>query len=215
MWRNLASLALIPLGSMLLSAQPASAGCGPWWPCCYPPCCAPCYCVHCYGCYWDCCCCCWVPVDCYCCKAPDHFPSYCYCWIPCYCRCDWVCVKGCYWGGGQNPGPRPGPPGNAPPGQAAPAAGQAKLTVDLPAGAKLVVNDDQTFSVTSGQQIFTAPDLEPGRVYQYTLRAELPRGGPAQVVTRNVTVRAGDQIRIDLRPPEVAVVVKESRESTR
>src|SRR5438067_6855890 len=51
----------------------------------------------------------------------------------------------------------------------------ANLLVTLPADARLFVDDHETKS-TSGERLLTTPDLQPGREYSYTLRAEVMRG---------------------------------------
>jgi uncharacterized protein (TIGR03000 family) len=70
------------------------------------------------------------------------------------------------------------------------AATPARLVVQLPADAKLFV-DDRTTSSGSAERTFVTPALEPGYVYTYTLRAEVVRDGEKYVETQKVAVTAG------------------------
>jgi uncharacterized protein (TIGR03000 family) len=79
------------------------------------------------------------------------------------------------------------------------AAKTARLIVNLPADAKLTVDDTPT-TQTSSQRVFTSPPLEPGRMYHYTLRAELMRDGQRLTATRQVTVQAGRESAVTLEP---------------
>jgi uncharacterized protein (TIGR03000 family) len=80
--------------------------------------------------------------------------------------------------------------------------GEAPITlvVDVPADARLLVDDYVTAS-TSGERVFTSPPVRAGQDYVYTLRAEVVRDGQVQTVTRDVTVRAGEQKYISLEVP--------------
>jgi uncharacterized protein (TIGR03000 family) len=77
--------------------------------------------------------------------------------------------------------------------------GSALIVVDLPPDATLKVDDTLTKSTTSNR-VFMTPPLESGRIYQYTLTAEVMRDGVQQTVTRQVTVRAGEETRVSLEP---------------
>ncbi|MCI0460152.1 MAG: TIGR03000 domain-containing protein [Gemmataceae bacterium] len=76
----------------------------------------------------------------------------------------------------------------------------ASLVVTLPADARLTIDGNQTTS-TSGERTFVTPDLQQGRNFQYTLVAEVNRGGERQTVTQRVTVRAGEETRVQLQIP--------------
>jgi uncharacterized protein (TIGR03000 family) len=76
----------------------------------------------------------------------------------------------------------------------------ANLRVNLPADAKLYVDGYQTRS-TTGQRLLTTPNLQPGREYHYTLRAEVMRDGEVQRVTQRVAVRAGQETRVNIEIP--------------
>jgi uncharacterized protein (TIGR03000 family) len=77
----------------------------------------------------------------------------------------------------------------------------ANLVVTLPADARLFVDDHETKS-TSGERLLTTPDLQPGREYSYTLRAEVMRDGKVQQATQRVTVRAGQETQVNIQLPE-------------
>ena len=87
----------------------------------------------------------------------------------------------------------PSPP--APPPQAA-SSFQATVVVKAPLDAGIVVNG-QSVGHTKAEQVFTTPDLTPGKSYVYDFRAEVVRDG--KTVTRNqkVTVQAGRQSQAD------------------
>jgi uncharacterized protein (TIGR03000 family) len=78
----------------------------------------------------------------------------------------------------------------------------ATLVVHLPADAKLMIEGSPTIS-TQNVRTFISPSLQPGKDYQYTLRAEVMRDGKKVERTKDVNVRAGQQseVTIDL-PPE-------------
>jgi uncharacterized protein (TIGR03000 family) len=77
----------------------------------------------------------------------------------------------------------------------------ANLLVNLPADARLFVDGHETKS-TTGERLLTTPDLQPGREYSYTLRAEVMRGGKVQETSQRVTVRAGQQTQVSIQIPE-------------
>ena len=72
------------------------------------------------------------------------------------------------------------------------AAGDAPATivVRLPADATLMIDGAPTSS-TQGVRRFVSPPLQPGKDYQYTLKAQVTRDGQKVERTRDVTVRAG------------------------
>jgi len=81
------------------------------------------------------------------------------------------------------------------------------LVVSLPAEAKLSVDDYATKS-TSAVRTFTSPVLEAGQEYTYTLKGEMIRDGKTETTTKQVTVRAGDQLSVSLNFPTLAVAQK-------
>jgi uncharacterized protein (TIGR03000 family) len=67
-----------------------------------------------------------------------------------------------------------------------PTAGAARITVQVPAGAQLFVDDQPTAQTGAVREFVTPATLEPGRNYQYKLRAQWQQNG--QTVTRERTV---------------------------
>jgi uncharacterized protein (TIGR03000 family) len=64
--------------------------------------------------------------------------------------------------------------------------------VNLPADAKLFVDDQPTKSTTA-RRLLQSPSLEPGSIYSYSLRAEIQREGRKHQQAKTVGVRAGQQ----------------------
>jgi len=81
------------------------------------------------------------------------------------------------------------------------------LVVDLPEDATLTVNGSATTS-TSSSRVYMTSGLEAGKSYQYTLTAQVTRDGVQQTVTRQVTVRTGEETRVSLEMPTAAVVAR-------
>lgn len=125
-----------------------------------------------------------------------------------------------YGGGGVYPGNMMAP-GAASPGTAAPAgeplglpegdkgkgkgkngtmldATRAKLVVELPANAKLFI-DDMPMKNVAGVRSFNTPSLESGQAYYYMVRVETVREGKTVSQTRRVIVRAGQIARADFK----------------
>jgi uncharacterized protein (TIGR03000 family) len=73
---------------------------------------------------------------------------------------------------------------------------RAHLIFELPAGAKLFV-DDQPIANAEGRKSFRTPALRDGQTYYYELRAEVVRDGKTVVQTKRVTLSAGDTIKAD------------------
>lgn len=114
------------------------------------------------------------------------------------------CYTGCYTGGCYSGSCGVGGcPGGV---CSMPVAGQsyAMVVVDLPAEARLTI-DGQATTSTSGQRTFQTPELEDGKSFHYTLRAEVNRGGRVQTITERITVRAGETTRITLNVPAEGV----------
>jgi uncharacterized protein (TIGR03000 family) len=68
----------------------------------------------------------------------------------------------------------------------------ATIVVRLPADAQLTVDGSPTRS-TEAVRTLISPPLQPGKAYQYTLRAEVTRDGKKVERKRDVTVRAGQE----------------------
>jgi uncharacterized protein (TIGR03000 family) len=73
----------------------------------------------------------------------------------------------------------------------------ATLVVSLPADAVLTIDGKPTTS-TSAERVFQSPSLEKGRDFQYALEAKVVRDGQEKVITKLVTVRAGEQTNVTL-----------------
>lgn len=71
----------------------------------------------------------------------------------------------------------------------------ATVTVILPEGARLTVNDVAVNA--TGKQTFNTPKLEKGKSYFYTVKAELNRDGRPATETRRVDVAAGKAVTVD------------------
>jgi uncharacterized protein (TIGR03000 family) len=77
-------------------------------------------------------------------------------------------------------------------------AGGAAATVLVKAAGDVRLNvDGQTVRFAAPEQRFVTPQLEAGRAYFYEIRATVARDGKDVTVTRKVTVRAGEESRID------------------
>jgi uncharacterized protein (TIGR03000 family) len=73
----------------------------------------------------------------------------------------------------------------------------ATIIVSLPADAKLSIDDAATIS-TSAVRVFTSPELPIGQDFHYNLKAEYVRDGKPVVLSKDVTVRAGEQTRVNM-----------------
>jgi uncharacterized protein (TIGR03000 family) len=83
----------------------------------------------------------------------------------------------------------------------------ATIQVTLPSDAKLMI-DDYTTRSTSSTRTFVTPPLTPGRDFHYTLKAELQRGTEPVKVSREVTVRAGQETPVTIEFPVTGVARK-------
>jgi uncharacterized protein (TIGR03000 family) len=75
---------------------------------------------------------------------------------------------------------------------------EATIAVNLPEGALLTFDDTATVS-TGSNRLFVTPALERGRDFHYTIKATLTRDGKTETTSKQITVRAGEQTRVDLR----------------
>jgi uncharacterized protein (TIGR03000 family) len=73
--------------------------------------------------------------------------------------------------------------------------GRAQVTIVLPAGATLFV-DDKPIPAGAGQTAFQTPPLKTGESYYYRMRAEVVRGGRPSREEIQVVVRAGEAVRV-------------------
>jgi uncharacterized protein (TIGR03000 family) len=79
-------------------------------------------------------------------------------------------------------------------------AAPATVVVNLPADAKLSVDDYLTTS-TSATRVFVSPALAPGQDFTYTLKGEIVRDGKTIVATKQISVRAGVRTNVNLEFP--------------
>jgi uncharacterized protein (TIGR03000 family) len=80
----------------------------------------------------------------------------------------------------------------------------ATIVVNLPADARLMVDDKPTTS-TGERRVLVSPDLTPGKEYYYTLKAEAMRDGQTVKVEQRVDVRAGRETPVTLVLPPTGV----------
>jgi len=103
-------------------------------------------------------------------------------------------------------GPAPAPQGEklkvAPkPGtEEASIAAPAKIVVYLPPAAKLSIDGNATTSTTA-TRVFASPALEPGKEFHYTLTGQLLRDGQTVTTSKEIAVRAGQEIQVQLDFP--------------
>lgn len=71
----------------------------------------------------------------------------------------------------------------------------ARVSISLPADAKLYVDGQLTKTADKSIRTFLTPDLEEGQEYRYVMKAEVVRDGIAQSETKTVIVRAGGEVR--------------------
>jgi uncharacterized protein (TIGR03000 family) len=76
----------------------------------------------------------------------------------------------------------------------------AHIIVSLPEDARLFIDGEATTS-KSERRVFESPPLPVGRVYYYTLRAEVVRDGKLVSFSQEVTIRAGKIAEVQLTEP--------------
>jgi uncharacterized protein (TIGR03000 family) len=82
----------------------------------------------------------------------------------------------------------------------APSDSSARVTVTLPAGARLWVNN-QAMTLTGTASEFDSPPLPPGNQYTYVLEASWDQGGHRVLQTQNVPVTAGSHVIVRFPTP--------------
>jgi uncharacterized protein (TIGR03000 family) len=75
---------------------------------------------------------------------------------------------------------------------------RATIRVDLPENARLTIDGESTVS-TGTQRVFVSPPLKRGKDFSYTLRSELKWEDKTISMSKKITVRAGEETRVDLR----------------
>jgi uncharacterized protein (TIGR03000 family) len=73
---------------------------------------------------------------------------------------------------------------------------RATITVKLPQGAALFVDDRKSPSAEP-VRTFSTPALPPGREFAYVLKAEVTRNGQPETLTQKVPFRAGERVVVD------------------
>lgn len=89
------------------------------------------------------------------------------------------------------PAPTP-PPARLP-------ADRARVTVEVPADAKLFLNDQPTRS-TSTLRSYLTPALQAGETYFYVVRVEMQIDGQAVTQTKRVLLHPGEEVRTRFSP---------------
>jgi uncharacterized protein (TIGR03000 family) len=70
---------------------------------------------------------------------------------------------------------------------------RARLVIELPADAKLFI-DDQPMKATSGVRTFQTPQLQSGSTYYYILKVEVVRDSATRSETKRVLIKAGEEV---------------------
>lgn len=73
---------------------------------------------------------------------------------------------------------------------------RATITVSLPPGATLYV-DDRKSSSTDAVRQFTTPPLPAGREFAYLMKAEIVRNGQPESLTQKIAIRGGERVVVD------------------
>jgi uncharacterized protein (TIGR03000 family) len=81
----------------------------------------------------------------------------------------------------------------------------AFLVVTLPAEARLTIDGAPT-KLAVAERTFQTPELEPGKIFHYTLVAEVMRDGKPVTTTQKVAVQAGQETRVTLDLPTTTAV---------
>lgn len=89
----------------------------------------------------------------------------------------------------------------------------AKLIVELPADAKLYV-DDQYIKSASDRREFNVPPLEQGQAYYYMVRVAVERDGQTVSQTKRIIVRAGEEVVANFKDVGVASLATSPLEGT-
>ncbi len=90
----------------------------------------------------------------------------------------------------------PAPPPPPIPPVDTPVMARATITVTMPAGAVLYVDDRRSPSLEPIRR-FTTPPLPAGREFAYLLKAEVVRGGQPEQLIQKIAFRAGEQVVVD------------------
>ena len=77
------------------------------------------------------------------------------------------------------------------------AAAPATIVVSLPAEAKLTIDGVAT-KATSARRVFVSPTLAAGKVFTYTLKAEIVQDGETLTINKTIEIRAGQETAVEL-----------------
>lgn len=91
---------------------------------------------------------------------------------------------------------------------------RARLVIDLPADAKLSI-DDQPMKATSAQRSFHTPTLQKGQTYYYILKVEVTRGVTPISESRRVLIRAGEEVNVSFSEESIAAAAKSTDTASR
>jgi uncharacterized protein (TIGR03000 family) len=78
--------------------------------------------------------------------------------------------------------------------------GTANIVVSLPVNATLTINDQPTNS-TSETRVFVTPTLDEGKDFVYTLKAQVEQDGKVTTLSKDITVRAGQEVNVNFEAP--------------
>ena len=94
------------------------------------------------------------------------------------------------------------------------ASNRARLVVEVPADAKLTI-DDQPTKATTPTRTFNTPALQSGQTYYYILKVEVAREGLTHTETRRVLLRAGEEVNAKFTEETIAAASKENAAAKR
>jgi len=75
-------------------------------------------------------------------------------------------------------------------------AAPATIVLSVPADAQVTIDGVATTS-TSATRTFVTPELDPAKAFVYTLSAQIVRNGQTLTVSEQVSVQAGEQVRVN------------------
>jgi uncharacterized protein (TIGR03000 family) len=87
---------------------------------------------------------------------------------------------------------------------------KARLVVEVPADAKVYI-DDQLMKTKDEVRKYTTPALQPGQMYYYVVKAEVVRDGKTESETKRVVVKAGEESRLSFDKLESVSTAKAGR----
>ncbi|MBY0527437.1 MAG: TIGR03000 domain-containing protein [Gemmataceae bacterium] len=84
---------------------------------------------------------------------------------------------------------------------------RAKIVIDVPAEAKLYIDDHLT-KATSDKRTFDTPTLNQGQAYFYEMRAEVVRDGKTYSETKRIQFKAGETVQASF--PQLVAQLREA-----